>query len=337
MKGEIEMRQVKMVAIALIMMVCCFYSLVSAAPTNEELAGGMLSMGTEIGSVKRGMLAMGGEIGSIKKQIATNSGASLSKDDVAGMLKRKASSKSLNALRDDMEIADAQATVRAFTTEAALLDAAGYSAKERLAFDKLDPVKDAVARRQFLAEAYKRLARTMALEMLTNPDADANKQVAQLFSQRVDEIVPKPEKLDLSGYALKAGLDTEIADRKAGDEVLLAKIPTCEQLSKSLAEFLTQKEYLTKAVADQAYDPKGAGEEAAEKVRADLATQIATKADGDTLDQLAGKVDKVRDATAVLAIGGHFGADKEAARKILGVTEKDAKELAKRSKELGLK
>ena len=153
-------------------------------------------------------------------------------------------------------------------------------------------------------------------------------------------------KPDLSGYvkltdaeklATKVALDQEISDRKAGDEAVIAKIPTCEQLTTDLSKFLIKEGYLTKSAGDLAYDPKGSGEEAAEKVRADLVTQIAIKADGDTLDQLAGQVDKTRDAVAVLAIGGHFGADKEAARKILGISEEEAKKIAKKAKALGLK
>jgi len=116
---------------------------------------------------------------------------------------------------------------------------------------------------------------------------------------------------------------TEVIDRKAGDEAVIAKIPTCEQLSADLGKFLSEKGYLTKSAGDLAYDPKGSGEEAAGKVQADLA--------------LAGQVKQVRDAAAVLSIGGHFGADKEAARIILGLSEEDAKKIAKKAKELGLK
>ena len=154
-------------------------------------------------------------------------------------------------------------------------------------------------------------------------------------------------KPDLSGYvkltdaeklATKVALDQEISDRKAGDEAVIAKIPTCEQLTTDLSKFLIKEGYLTKSAGDLAYDPKGSGEEAAEKVRTDLATQIAIKADGDTLDQVAGQVDKTKQAIAVLTVGGHFnGAEKEAARKILGISEEEAKKIAKKAKELGLK
>jgi len=245
--------------------------------------------------------ALKAEVDELKRNPPSNSGG-ITLDDVTSLINQKAVTMNGPTLRA-LKKTDTEAQKKADTLTAEV--------------DR----KIAKAKAEGLAEG------TKILEAMK---AEFEKQITDAKAAGLAEGVKALE-------AMKADLEAEISDRKAGDEAVIAEIPTCKQLSDDLGKFLSDKGYLTKSDGDAAYDPKGTGQGAAEGVRADLATKIATKADGDTLDQLAGKVDKTRNAVAVLAIGGHFGADKEAARKILGISEEDAKKIAKKAKELGLK
>jgi len=303
------MKMIRMVAVATIMMACCSV-LMAQAPTNEELGRGMLSMGREIGSVKRGMLSIGTEIGSMKSkinQLQPQAGGVNEKKVINLINERAVTLNSKDGELSKLRTADAENNKTA-------------SDAKKLAENSVFTQEIELAAEILVAKG---------LKEPTSQDAAAAWSQAKTLLAIVDPLerilaIAKATTIapaDLSGYmetakadakfALKTGLDQEVADRKAGDEAVIAKIPTCEQLSTFLANFLTKEGYLTKAVADVTYDAKGSSEEAADKVKADLATQIATKADQKSLAQVQGDMKVVAGVTDNLVKAGGWGRDKK--------------------------